>query len=143
MKMEPENLLFIVADEHSRRYSGCYGDEVVKIPNIDRLAARGTLFSNAYTTSPNCVPARASIATGQWVHQNGSFGSVEAYDGSIPNWGNHLTSSGYQSVSFGKLGYKETSPEKWFYARVLTHPQCEWHGMDQGTAAKAIDQRDG
>lgn len=136
--MEPKNLLFIVADEHSRRYSGCYGDEVVKTPNIDRLAARGTLFSNAYTTSPNCVPARASIATGQWVHQNGSFGSVEAYDGSIPNWGNHLISSGHQSVSFGKLGYKATSPKNGFTREFLPIHNVNGMGWIKGLLRKPL-----
>jgi choline-sulfatase len=134
----PKNLLFIVADEHSRRYSGCYGDDVVKTPNIDRLAEQGTLFTNAYTTSPNCVPARASIATGQWVHQNGSFSSFEAYDGSIPNWGNHLIKSGHQSVSFGKLGYKETNPNNGFTQEYLPIHNMNGVGWIKGLLRKPL-----
>ena len=118
-KTSPKNLLIIVADEHSRRYAGCYGDQVIKTPNIDQLAATGTRFSNAYTPSPNCVPARASLATGRWVHQHETFGSVDAYDGSIPNWGSHLIESGHEVVSFGKLGYRESSPKNGFSREFL------------------------
>ena len=117
--MQPKNLLFIVGDEYSRRYAGCYGDRVAKTPNIDRLAETGTRFTNAYTTSPDCVPARASIATGQWVHQHGSFSSVEAYDGSIPNWGSHLIECGHEVVSFGKLGYLKSTPKNGFTREFL------------------------
>ena len=85
--MEPKSLIVFLSDEHARRYAGCYGDPVVKTPNIDRLAATGTRFARAYTPSPICISARASLATGRWVHQTGCYSSVEAYDGSIPSWG--------------------------------------------------------
>ena len=63
--MKPKNLLFIMADEHNRAMMGCSGHALVKTPNLDALAARGTRFTNAYTNSPICVPARASLATGR------------------------------------------------------------------------------
>ena len=72
--MKPSNLLFILSDEHQRDIAGCYGDRIAITPNIDRLAARGTRFTNAYTPCPICVPARAALATGRWVHQ------VKAWD---------------------------------------------------------------
>ena len=67
--MNPTNLLIIMSDEHNRRVLGCYGNDLVRTPNIDTLAARGTRFSDAYTNCPICVPARASFATGRYVHQ--------------------------------------------------------------------------
>ena len=117
--MTPKNLIFIVSDEHSRRYSGCYGDEIVKTPHLDRLAENGTRFSRAYTPSPICVSARASLATGQWVHQTECFSSVEAYDGTIPSWGHHLIDTGHEVVSFGKIGYKEAGPGNGFSREYL------------------------
>lgn len=67
--MKPANMLIIMSDEHTRDITGCYGDPIVKTPNIDALAASGIKFVNAYTNSPICVPARASFATGRYVHQ--------------------------------------------------------------------------
>ncbi len=60
--MEPRNLLLIMSDQHNRNMSGCYGDDIVRTPNIDALAARGAKFDAAYTPCPVCVPARASFA---------------------------------------------------------------------------------
>ena len=62
--MKPSNFLFILSDQHQRLASGCYGHPLVRTPHLDALAARGTLFRNAYTNCPICVPARASLATG-------------------------------------------------------------------------------
>lgn len=117
--MDPKNLIVIVSDEHGRRYSGCYGDPITKTPNIDRLAASGTRFSRAYTPAPICISARASLATGRWVHQTGCYSSVEAYDGSIPCWGHHLIETDHQVVSFGKLGYRESSSDNGFSREFL------------------------
>ena len=58
------NFLFLCSDQHSKFEVGCYGNTVIKTPNIDALAAEGTRFSNAYSNNPICVPARASMATG-------------------------------------------------------------------------------
>ena len=66
--MQARNLLIILSDQHNPRVMGCAGHPLVKTPNIDALAARGTRFSSAYTNCPICVPARASLATGRYVH---------------------------------------------------------------------------
>ena len=55
--MKPSNLLFILSDEHNKRVTGCYGHPMIRMPNLDRLAARGTRFTSAYTNCPICVPA--------------------------------------------------------------------------------------
>ena len=63
--MHQANTVVILSDEHNRDITGCYGDNIVQTPNLDRLARDGVLFTNAYTNSPVCVPARASLATGR------------------------------------------------------------------------------
>ena len=72
--LEPKNLLFVLSDEHNRKIAGAYGHPFVKTPNIDRLADSGTKFTAAYTNSPICVPARASLATAAGIHPINSAG---------------------------------------------------------------------
>lgn len=59
------NFLILMSDNHSWDHLGCYGDEVLKTPNIDNLAADGIRFNQAYCSAPSCAPARASMLTGQ------------------------------------------------------------------------------
>jgi choline-sulfatase len=79
--VEPQNLLFILSDEHNRKVAGCYGHPFVKTPNLDRLAASGTTFDAAYCNSPICVPARAALATGRYVHEIGCWDNASPYTG--------------------------------------------------------------
>ena len=107
--MKPANLLFIFSDEHDPRYMGCSGHPLVRTPNMDRLAARGTRFTNAWTPCPICVPARASLATGRHVHDVGCWDNAIAYDGRVPGWGQRLQSEGMRVESIGKLHYRNES----------------------------------
>ena len=93
--MEATNLVFILSDQHTRDSTGCYGHSLVQTPNIDRLAAQGTRFTNAYTNCPICVPARASLATGRYVHQIGHWDNAFPYYGTIPSWGHRVREQGH------------------------------------------------
>jgi choline-sulfatase len=104
--MKPKNLLIIMSDEHSPKVLGCHGHPMVRTPNLDALAARGTRFSAAYTTSPVCVPARAAFAAGKYVHQIGFWDNADPYDGSIPSWHHRLRDRGHHVVSIGKLHFR-------------------------------------
>src|SRR6185437_12498804 len=109
--MKPTNVLFILSDEHQHNLMGCAGHPLIKTPALDSLAQRGTRFTNAYTPSPICVPARASLATGRYVHDIRCWDNAIAYDGSSPGWAQHLSASGVLTESIGKLHYKsEASP---------------------------------
>lgn len=101
------NLLVIMSDEHQSRAMGCAGHPFVKTPNLDKLAAEGMRFTNAYTPSPICVPARASFATGRYVHKNRLWDNAMPYTGTIPGWGHALQSAGVQVESIGKLHYRD------------------------------------
>ncbi len=101
-----KNLLVIMSDEHQARAMGCAGHPCVLTPNLDGLAARGVRFSNAYTPSPICVPARASFATGRYVHRNRLWDNAMPYDGAIPGWGHALQKAGITVESIGKLHYR-------------------------------------
>ena len=67
--MDAKNLIVIMSDGHDPRYLGSSGHPLMHTPALDRLAANGIRFSNAYTPCPICVPARASFATGRHVHE--------------------------------------------------------------------------
>lgn len=99
------NLLVIMSDEHQARAMGCAG-HFAKTPHLDALAARGTRFETAYTPSPICVPARASFATGRYVHQTRLWDNAMPYDGQIGGWGHALQSVGAPVESIGKLHYR-------------------------------------
>ena len=62
--MRQPNIIFILCDDLGWGDLGCYGQKVLKTPNIDRLADEGIRFTDFYSTSPVCSPARASIMTG-------------------------------------------------------------------------------
>src|SRR5262245_30514809 len=104
--MRPQNLVIIMSDQHTRPLMGCYGHSVVRTPHLDRLASHGTRFTSCWTPSPVCIPARASFATGKYIHQIGFWDNADPYDGSIPSWHHHLRAAGHHTVSVGKLHFR-------------------------------------
>ena len=109
--MKPQNLLVIMSDEHNPKMLGVAGHPLAKTPHLDQLAARGTRFDRAYTNCPICVPARASFATGRYVHNIGYWDNSIAYDGRVESWGHKLQAKGIRCDSIGKLHYRlETDP---------------------------------
>jgi len=68
-----KNVLLIIADDWSP-LAGCYGTPALHTPHIDRLAARGTMFTRAFCTTPSCAASRANILTGLYSHQHHQYG---------------------------------------------------------------------
>ena len=108
------NLLFVMSDQHSRKISGYAGHRVVQTPTLDRLAAKGTWFDKAYATSPICVPARASVATGRYLFESGYWDNADAYDGRIPSWHHQLRDAGHPVVAIGKLHFRDAQTDYGF-----------------------------
>ena len=117
--MKPENLLIIMSDEHDPRWMGCSGDRLVQTPNLDRLAARGTRFADAYTACPICVPARAAFAVGKYNHQIGYWDNADPYDGTVPSWHHLLRDRGHRVVSVGKLHFRSTEDDNGFSEEII------------------------
>ncbi|CAN0580460.1 unnamed protein product, partial [Laminaria digitata] len=69
MSKQP-NLLFIFSDQHAAAVTGCYGNPVAETPALDRLAARGVTFDNAYCPSPLYTPSRMSMMTARYPYRN-------------------------------------------------------------------------
>lgn len=107
----PFNILFFLSDDHRADFLGCAGHPILKTPNIDKLAALGTRFENAYVTTSICAASRASIFSGLYerAHQF-TFGtpplSKEIMLSSYPAI---LKSHGYYTGFIGKFGVTITN----------------------------------
>ncbi|MGP1396304.1 MAG: sulfatase-like hydrolase/transferase [Inquilinaceae bacterium] len=97
------NLLFLMSDQHSQRLAGCYGDPLVRTPNLDRLAARGVTFDNAYTPSPLCVPARMSLLTGNHPSSQDCWTNSDPLASTIPTTAHAAGAAGYRPVLIGRM----------------------------------------
>jgi choline-sulfatase len=133
-----------MSDEHNKRVLGCYGHSMVKTPNLDMLAVRGTRFTNAYTNSPICVPARASFATGRYPHQTRYWDNAIAYDGRVPSWGHRLMAQGHHVTSIGKLHYVDSQPQRnGFHEEILPLHIMNGHGDLLGLIRDELPRRSG
>ena len=112
--MQGNNILFIMADEHNYNCINQLGNDFIITPNIDSLVKEGTTFTSAYTPSPLCVPARASLATGTYVHKNKYWDGAHAYDARVPGWQHVLRDNNVNVTSIGKLHYKDRTIDTGF-----------------------------
>lgn len=64
-QQEKPNILFIISDDHSVPFLGCYGNEDIKTPNFDKFASQGMVFDRAYVTAPQSAPSRSSFFSGR------------------------------------------------------------------------------
>ncbi|HEY4386590.1 MAG TPA: sulfatase-like hydrolase/transferase [Ktedonobacteraceae bacterium] len=128
MSVKPQNLLFIMSDQHNREMTSCYGHPVVKTPNLDRLAQRGVRFTHAYSNCPICVPSRASLATGRYVHQLRAWDNASPYIGEVPSWGHRLNAQGHHVTTVGKLHYRDAHDDTGFPDQRLPMHVLEGEG---------------
>ena len=112
------NIVFIMADDLGWAELGCYGQEKIRTPNIDRLAAEGMRFIDYYTSAPVCAPARCTLMTGlhlghAYARDNFEVGSWDSYRGQLPLPAGTVTiatllkEAGYATGAFGKWGLGE------------------------------------
>jgi N-sulfoglucosamine sulfohydrolase len=107
------NIVLIVSDDHGRETLGCYGNPVIKTPNLDALAADGVRFTNAFCTTASCSASRSVILTGIYNHANGQYGHQHSYHHfstfeNIKSLPVMLTKAGYLT---GRIGKYHVAPE--------------------------------
>ncbi len=103
----PRNVVLFVTDDQGQD-AGCYGNRVLKTPNLDALAAEGTRFTHAFCTTASCSASRSVILTGQHNHANGQYGHEHSYHhfSSLPTVKSlpaMLSAAGYRTARIGKF----------------------------------------
>ena len=114
------NVLFLVVDD-MKDWVGCLGGYrgTVHTPNIDRLAKRGMLFTNAHCPSPKCAPSRAAVMTGLRPSTTGLYDNGHWW---LPNLPNVVTIPTY----FRNLGYRVVGAGKIFHHTAGNNPPNQW-----------------
>ncbi|XP_053931594.1 iduronate 2-sulfatase isoform X2 [Cuculus canorus] len=137
------NVLFIVVDD-LRPVLGCYGDEIVKSPNIDQLASQSMVFSNAYAQQAVCAPSRVSFLTGRRpdttrLYDFYSYWRVHA--GNYSTMPQYFKENGYVTLSVGKVfhpgvssNYSDDYPYSWSVPPF--HPSTEKYENDKTCRGK-------
>jgi arylsulfatase A len=130
------NIIFILADDLGINGLSCYGADHLRTPNLDRLAATGTRYTNAYT-APLCGPSRALILTGRYAFRTGATNQdatglmkpdVETMTPKV------LKQAGYASVMIGKWGQLPLGPAQFGFDEHLkfTGSGTYWNTQDKG-----------
>ena len=105
--MSRPNILFLLSDEHSFRFMGHVGEsdggEPAHTPTFDRLAARGTVFTNSYCQMPLCTPSRICLLTGREVRGCGAWSNRSVLRPELPTLPGTLAEAGYETCLVGKM----------------------------------------
>ncbi len=108
----PPNVLFILCDDMRWDAMSCAGHPYLKTPNIDRLAAEGVRFRNAFCTTSLCSPSRASILSGLYAHSHKVVNNFTEFPASLPSFPRALQAAGYETAYIGKWHMGEDNDAK-------------------------------
>jgi arylsulfatase A-like enzyme len=122
--MSQPNILFLLPDQLRHDFLGCYGADFLRTPAIDGLAAAGTRYETAISPSPICVPARASMLTGQHAHATGVIHNLawlrpDRRRMGIDSWPELLGQAGYRTEAVGKMHFYPWDAGEGFQHRVI------------------------
>lgn len=151
MSRSRPNIIVFLTDDHARWALPSYGNGAIHAPNLSALAARGTVFEDAYTPSPVCSPARASLMTGLMPSQHGVhdfLASNPKFDGhdwleGLPTLATKLSAAGYRCGLVGKwhIAMDATPPagfESWY---ALNGEYPIHHDGDNGFSRNGVEER--
>ncbi|MDA8587089.1 choline-sulfatase, partial [Rhodobacteraceae bacterium] len=115
----PKNILYIMADQMQAGALPMHGGPSI-VPNMERLAADGTVFDAAYCSSPICAPSRFSMMTGKLPHKVGAYDNSTEFPSSIPTFAHYLRNAGYRTCLSGKMHFVGPDQLHGFEERVTT-----------------------
>lgn len=129
------NILFLLPDQLRHDFLGCYGADFLRTPAIDKLADRGTRYETAISPSPICVPARASMLTGQPAHETGVLNNAswlrpDRREMGVATWPEMLAGSGYHTAAIGKMHFYPWDLSEGFQHRVIAEDKRHIHVRD-------------
>lgn len=117
------NVIVIMLDSLRPDYLGCYGNQDVITPHMDRIARESTVFDNAYAECPITIPARTALLAGIYTHTNRPWMKVKPDD---PRLAGHLRANGYKAGCIGDtvLSWRSNFEEGFDYYRALSFGKC-------------------
>lgn len=131
--MRPPNILLIMTDQQRWDTLGCYGNQVIETPNLNWIASGGTVFTRAYSCTPSCVPARASLLTGMDPWNAGILGMNNqppmgvGFPHTLPG---ELQKRGYHTQGVGKMHFHPPRALNGFHHIVLGGSHRHRYGQD-------------
>ncbi|NNM31355.1 MAG: sulfatase [Akkermansiaceae bacterium] len=134
---ERPNILLILTDDHRWDALGCKGHPYLKTPHLDRLAAEGVDFENAFVTTSLCSPSRASIITGLYAHNHGVVDNYHAVRDDLVFFPELLQKAGYDTAFVGKWHMGDTDEkQRGFEHWVSFKGQGVYWPFDEGLKVK-------
>jgi choline-sulfatase len=114
------NILLIVADQLAARFLPAYGHRSIRAPSLDRLAQNGVVFERAYTNSPLCAPARATLMSGCLPSRTGVYDNAAEFRSAYPAFTHYLRLGGYRTCLIGKMHFVGPDQLHGFEERLTT-----------------------
>lgn len=114
------DILVVQADQLTALALASYGKPLARTPNIDRVAAAGTVFARAYCNNPVCGPSRASMMTGRLPSEVGVFDNGADFASSEPTLAHYLRALGYDTTLIGKMHFIGPDQLHGFARRLTT-----------------------
>lgn len=155
MTAKRPNILFVMADQLGAPALSMYGHPNIKTPNLDRLAAAGTVFDNPYCNSPLCSTSRVSMLSGRLPSELDSFDNASEFPAGVPTFAHYLRALGYRTCLSGKMhlvgpdqlhGFEERLTTDFYPVDFGWTPDWEqpdeqldfFHNMDSVTGAGVV-----
>ena len=114
------NILILMADQLTAPVLAAYGGTVAKTPHLDALAARGTVFENAYCNSPLCAPSRGVLMYGRLPSATGVYDNAAEFPSHLPTFAHYLRHAGYRTLLTGKMHFCGPDQLHGFEERLTT-----------------------
>src|SRR4051812_35006324 len=114
------NVLFVMFDQMAALSLPIYGHPIVRMPNLERLARRGTVFENAYCNAPLCSPARFALMSGRRPSEIGAYDNAAELPSDQPTWAHDLRDRGYRTCLSGKMDFTGADQLHGFEERLTT-----------------------
>jgi choline-sulfatase len=114
------DILIVIADQLTTAAMPFHGNDVTRAPAMAGLAETGVVFDNAYTASPLCTPARASLMTGLLPSNTHTYDNAAGFSSELPTFAHHLRARGYRTMLSGKMHFCGPDQLHGFEERLTT-----------------------